>query len=161
MSRAPTLRLILVVSLFTCFAAHAQTFTVLHTFSGGLSGGYPHLTAMDAAGNLYGNTEEGGNTQPNCGSTGCGLVFKLAQRNSAWVEAVLYDFAGGSDGRLPRYGPTFGPDSNLYGTTSYGGNNACDEGCGIVYKLQPSATICRSILCPWNETIVYPFAGWG
>ena len=163
MSRAQALPLMLVLVIaFTWVFAQpvdAQTLTVLHTFTGGVDGAYPDLGSIDAAGNLYGSTFEGGATPPSCGSTGCGLVFKLAQRNSSWVETILYDFVGGNDGRLPQYGPTFGRDGNLYGTTSVGGNQGCSGGCGIIYKLQPSATVCRSILCPWNETLVHTFTG--
>ena len=162
MCRALSLASVIAVGfVLACSAAqpaHAQTFTVLYSFPGGSGGSYPRLGAIDAVGSLYGVTFGGGNTQqPNCGDAGCGLVFRLTQRNSAWVESVLYDFLGGTDGRLPQDGPTFGPDGTLYGTTSAGGNNACRGGCGIVYRLQPSATICRSILCPWSETIVHTF----
>ena len=164
MSRAQTLPvaslLVLLVGCFAAQPAHAQTYTVLYNFNGSGAGGYPTLTAIDAVGNLYGNTFQGGNMQSGCGNTGCGLVFKLTRRNSAWTETVLYDFLGGdTDGRLPRFGPIFGRDGTLYGTTSEGGNRNCDEGCGIVYRLQPAATICRSITCPWNETIVHSFTG--
>lgn len=164
MCRALTFSAVVVVGFaLVCLAAqpaYAQTLTTLYNFSGGVVGGYPTLTAIDAAGNLYGNTYEGGNTQSGCGDVGCGLVFKLTRRNSTWVETIVYDFLGGStDGRLPRFGPIFGPDGTLYGTTSEGGNQTCREGCGIVYRLQPSATFCRSVSCPWNETIVHSFTG--
>lgn len=137
--------------------AHAQTLTVLHNFTGGVDGQYPHTATFDAAGNLYGTTQNGGTHQRNCGSTGCGTVFKLSQRSSGWVLSTLYNFTGGSDGWYPDSGPTFGPDGSLYGTTPNGGNQSCREGCGIVYKLQPPATVCRSISCPWNETILHTF----
>jgi uncharacterized repeat protein (TIGR03803 family) len=147
----------LAVTPFAVQTAQAQTLTVLHNFTGGVDGAFPHSGTLDAAGNFYGATQEGGDSQRNCGNTGCGIVFKLSHGNSGWVESTLYNFTGGSDGWEPTFGPTFGPDGSLYGTTPNGGNQSCREGCGIVYKLQPPATFCRSIVCPWNETILHTF----
>ena len=55
----------------------AGTMTVLHSFAGELDGANPYAgLIMDASGNLYGTTSNGGNgTQ--CHATGCGTVFKL------------------------------------------------------------------------------------
>jgi uncharacterized repeat protein (TIGR03803 family) len=44
--------------------------TVLYNFTGGADGGFPTSLILDAAGNLYGTTEQGG-------SFGDGVVFKL------------------------------------------------------------------------------------
>ena len=42
-------------------SALAQTYTVLHTFTGGADGAGPYAgLTMDRAGNLYGTTESGG-----------------------------------------------------------------------------------------------------
>jgi uncharacterized repeat protein (TIGR03803 family) len=51
--------------------------TVLHTFKGGADGANPTAGVIrDAAGNLYGATQAGGD--PNCAfGGGCGVVFKL------------------------------------------------------------------------------------
>ncbi|MGD0930720.1 MAG: hypothetical protein ABR902_08725 [Candidatus Korobacteraceae bacterium] len=59
--------------------AHARTFTVLHTFTGGLDGSYPYTgLTMDRAGNLYGTTAYGGFTGNDCPLAdnigGCGTV---------------------------------------------------------------------------------------
>jgi uncharacterized repeat protein (TIGR03803 family) len=52
---------------------------VLHAFTGGSDGSYPWAgLTMDAAGNLYGTTENGGD--PHCSvdkPQGCGVVFKI------------------------------------------------------------------------------------
>lgn len=52
---------------------------VLYSFTGGTDGWFPFdgLT-VDAAGNLYGTTELGGNFGSSC-PEGCGVVFKIAQ----------------------------------------------------------------------------------
>ena len=153
-------RLFLSLAMFSSLAmfplqpATAQTFTVIHAFTGGLDGAGPYTGTMDAAGNFYGTTVSGGPTSENC-PHGCGIVFKLSQKNGAWVLSTLYSFRGGNDGVEPASGVVFGPDGALYGTTVYGGA----AGDGTVFKLQPSPTICHSILCPWHETIVHSFAG--
>lgn len=133
--------------------AHAQTFTVIHNFSGGTDGATPDTGIVDAAGNFYGTTQTGGDNNA-CDRRGCGTVFKLSQKNSAWVLSTLYAFTGNNDGSAPRTGLTFGPDGALYGATVYGGG----QGYGTVYKLQPPISICHSIVCPWRETILHSFA---
>lgn len=143
-------RAVAVLSVFLILllqTAGAQTFTVLHAFTGGLDGGGPYTGAVDAAGNFYGTA--GG------GAHHSGMVFKLSQKNGTWVVSALYNFMGGSDGEGPQNGVVFGHDGALYGTTVAGGT-ASD---GTVFKLQPSPTICHSILCPWDETVVHSFAG--
>jgi len=90
----------------------------LYTFTGQADGFLPNgPLLLDNQGNLYGNTEFGGNltcTAPY----GCGVVFKL---NRAGKETVLHTFTGGADGAIPYSGMTWGMDGNLYGTTYYGG----------------------------------------
>ncbi len=133
--------------------AQAQTYSVIHNFAGGTSGSHPYdgLT-MDRAGNFYGTTYQGG-------SNGQGLVFKLSKQNGSWIFTPIYSFRGGNDGAFPYAGVTIGPDGNLYGTTSSGGQGAptCGGGCGTVYKVTPPAHICQHTSCPWNETVLYNF----
>lgn len=124
--------------------------TVLHTFTGGTDGGYPeggHLI-MDKSGNLYGTTSSGGaiNTT-NCGSYGCGTVFKLDTRGR---ETVLYSFGGSgdgitTDGASPASGLTMDAAGNLYGTTGNGGPSYA----GTVFKLDTTG----------HETMLYAFTG--
>jgi uncharacterized repeat protein (TIGR03803 family) len=123
----------------------AQTFTVLHSFSG-LDGAVPHSgLTLDAAGNLYGTTFGGGNE--------AGTVFKLTHTGSGWVLNPLYRFLDNGDGASPAARVVFGRDGALYGTT-YSGRPA-----GVVYKLQPPVSFCRAVLCPWTETVLYTFSG--
>src|SRR5664279_632071 len=57
-------------------AVQAQTFTVLHSFTGGGDGATPIAgLTEDAGGNLYGTTEGGGDFS-RCSSLGCGVVYK-------------------------------------------------------------------------------------
>lgn len=107
---------------------------------------------MDAAGNLYGTTTEGG-------ANGFGTVFKLSHRNGVWVLSRLYSFQGGMDGAFPYAGITIGPDSTLFGTTNAGGGGPCDGGCGSVFNLRPPIANCPATQCPWVETVVHRFSG--
>ena len=75
-----------------------------HRTDGGADGNasYGSLLA-DGASNLYGMAGAGGNIT-NCNGQGCGVVFKLtppAAGQTAWTEAVLYNFNGGTDGAYP------------------------------------------------------------
>lgn len=140
---------VLAVVLAAVPAAPAQTFSVLHNFTGGSDGAHPGGgVAIGASGVVYGTAETGG-------THGSGTVFKLSQVNSTWVFSPLYEFSGGSDGQYPIGGVVIGEDGALYGTTQQGG----DTGDGTVYALRPPATICKSITCYWDETILHTFTG--
>ena len=129
-------------------SASSQTFTILHSFSGGGHGANPSsgLTA-DIAGNLYGTTYGGG--------IGVGTVFKLKHVGSGWVLSTLYTFQGGSDGANPQARVVFGPNNNLYGTTTSGGQGSN----GTIFSLRPPVTVCVAVHCPWSHTILHRFIG--
>ncbi len=151
----------LVVATFVSQSTQAQTFTVLHNFTGGIDGSYPMAgLTIDRNGNLYGTTFTGGNTA-NCNLyyIGCGTVFRLAPKNSSWIFTSLYEFLGGNDGKLPDAGVVLGPDGSLYGTTQEGGSNSCGNGCGTVFNLRPPPRACTTALCPWTETVIHSFSG--
>lgn len=98
----------------------------------------------DAAGNLYGTTQNGGNSNAICIGLTCGTVFKV---DSKGQYSVLYKFcsvSGCTDGATPLAGMTLDAAGNLYGTTIGGGNShhaACEnfdsvtDGCGTVFKV--------------------------
>jgi len=157
-------------------AAHAQTYTVLHTFTGGIDGATPYggLT-WDGEANFYGTAAQGGYTGTRCYNTylsyanGCGTVFRLHRSGSNWTFSILYEFRGGTvDGNFPTASVTIAPDGSLYGTAfagDYNGTRACagngpqTYGCGIVFNLRPPTTACKTALCFWTETISYAFLG--
>ena len=142
------LAIVFVLSVAASRAAQAQTLNVLHTFSGGGDGDAPSAgLTIDKAGNLYGTTLYG--------AAGYGTVYKLSHSGSGWVLSTLYTFQGGNDGGYSQARVIFGPDSGLYGTTSAGGS----LGNGTVFELRPPATACKSVSCPWAETVLYPFQG--
>ena len=138
----------------TSYAA-SQTFTVLHSFSG-LDGQEP-LTGltMDSAGNLYGTTYYGG-------PAGAGTIFKLTHKSGGWIFSSLYSFQGGDDGAHPQGRVAIGPNGTLYGTTLQGGGRGCYTlGCGTVFNLRLPPAVCKSVQCPWKETILHRFADFG
>ncbi len=144
----------IVVIGLTLVSAQAQTFTVLHSFSGGEDGANPLAGVnIDRAGNLYGTASLGG--------LGYGTVYKLAPHGSAWVLNPLYQFTGGSDGFYPEARVTIASDGTLFGATFYGGINqiACQQGdvqtCGTVFQLRPPASVCKTALCLWTETQIF------
>ena len=144
------LAIVLALAVVANPAAQAQTFTVLHSFTDGADGAEPYAgVTMDRMGNLYGTTTAGG------GNNGGGTVFKLSHRGTGWTLSTLYAFVQTGDGSLPAARVVFSPDGTLYGTTYYGGQT----GNGTVFNLRPPATACRSVLCPWTETVLYSFTG--
>jgi uncharacterized repeat protein (TIGR03803 family) len=94
--------------------AGAQTFTILHTFTGGADGAGPldGLT-LDRRGNVYGTAAGGG--------SGYGTAFELKHGHNAWTLDVLYSFLSGSDGAAPGARLMPGPHGRLYSTTAQGG----------------------------------------
>ncbi len=122
-------------------------FVLLHTL-GSVSGdgfepdGSPTL---DAAGNFYATTYQGG-TGP-C-TNGCGTIFELSPTPyGVWKETIIHNFAGGTtDGEFPAAGPTFDSAGNLFGTTGDGGSS----GCGTVFEFSPASG-------GWNYNIIHNF----
>jgi len=95
----------------------------LHVFTGGTDGGNPiGPLVQDAAGNLYGVAQSGGDlTCPEFLFTqgaGCGVVFKIARTGTF---TVLHTFAGGADGAIPQGGLLRDANGNLFGTAASGG----------------------------------------
>ncbi len=134
-------------------STRAQTFQVLHNFTGGADGGGPMAgVTLDAGGNLYGTTQAGGYTGGSCSRYGCGVVYRLKHVGSDWTLTPLYSFHD-NDGNVPVARVVFGPDGSLFGTTYQGG----DEENGVVFNLRPASTVCKEVLCPWTETVIHYF----
>jgi uncharacterized repeat protein (TIGR03803 family) len=128
------------------------TENVLYNFTGQSDGGSPvGAPVLDKSGNIYGNTQGGGNLS-DCLYTeqqdGCGVLFEVANSGGKSSESVLHVFSGGTspstaDGSFPSAGLIFGSDGNLYGTTQAGGSGQCidekgtDLGCGIAFSVTP------------------------
>jgi uncharacterized repeat protein (TIGR03803 family) len=95
----------------------------------------------DAAGNLFGTTLYGGDT--NCNAPyGCGTVFRLDKTGAK--KTVLHKFTGTPDGYFPESLLTRDKTGNLYLTTYIGGN----LGLGV-FKIDTTG----------KETLLYSFSG--
>ncbi len=107
----------------------AWTETVLESFSGaGFGPTGPLVMGSDAS--LYGTTG---------GESGLGSVFELRLGSGGWTYSDLHDFSGGGGGWSPLGGLVFDAAGNLYGTTSLGGDQQCEqyEGCGVIFEITP------------------------
>ena len=125
------------------------TLTTLYSFcsqSECTDGDQPHAGLVQGTdGNLYGTTYYGGAGayESECpDSEGCGTVFKITPGEP---PTTLYSFcsqSGCTDGAGPYAGLVQATDGNLYGTTYYGGaSDACDGGCGTVFKISRSGLL--------------------
>lgn len=125
----------------------AWTITNIYTFKGP-EGARPYARLiLDAAGNLYGTTRDGG-------PSGDGTVFRLTPPvagNGAWTLKTLHNFTGDKDGRYPLSALVFGQDGDLYGTTGYGGA----KNAGTAFKLKKPAVPTG----PWVYTLLHSFSG--
>ena len=154
------------IALFFCFTlslavlsnlAEAQTLTVLYNLGPVNDGIFPSSGLIaDQHGNLYGSASGGIH---NCDGGSCGVIFKLSRRGTGWVYSPLYYFTGESDGVNVPAALTVGPDGALYGVTSRGGNAACFNGCGTVFRLAPKPNLCAAVSCQWKKTMLYEFTG--
>jgi uncharacterized repeat protein (TIGR03803 family) len=125
----------------TVFKITGTKETVLYSFGAQSNDGYGPQAglAMDASGNLYGTTPDGG-------LYGGGTVFELVPgKSGSWTENILYNFGEGTDGSAPVAGVTLDASGNLYGTTSTGG----EYGYGRVFELNKASS--------WSETVIHDF----
>lgn len=125
------------------------TETTLYQFKGSTDGAGPKGSLIfDPAGNLYGTTQNGGQTYVCCGT-----AFKLSPPSppgGTWTETVLHDFEGGNDGETPLAALYRDAKGNLYGTTQDGG---AASGNGTIFRLSPEPN------GSWKEDILYAFLG--
>jgi len=125
--------------------AQAQTYTILHRFTGGVSNGENPAAGLwlnKTTGDLYGTTVLGPGCNPTACAPGPGMVFELDTTTGA--ETVLYSFKGKPDGASPFAGLVQDSAGNLYGTTSAGGTSNL----GTVFKLATT-----------QETVLHSFTG--
>ena len=126
-------------------AGGTWNFSTIFAFQGQPDAGFPYGGLIaDAHGNLYGTAYFGG-------VNGAGAVFKVGPSPHArggWQDSVLYSFQGGTDGGFPTTTLVFDADSNLYGTTSAGGDPGCD--CGVVFELSPNGS-------GWMQSVLHTF----
>jgi uncharacterized repeat protein (TIGR03803 family) len=105
---------------------------VIYSFKGYAKkdGAYPYFAGvtLDANGNIYGTTYQGGSSAAN--NLNYGTVYKL--KAGTYKESVLWSFGTTGDGYYPYHQPIF-VNGKLYGTTNAGGLH----GGGSVYQVTP------------------------
>jgi uncharacterized repeat protein (TIGR03803 family) len=129
------LGLMFVLAVLGTPPAQTQTYTVLHTFTGP-DGATPEAGLIaDPAGNLYGTTSFGGESNN-------GTVFKLSDNGLTG----LCSFAAGPNRGQPQAGLMRDPAGSLYGTAKFG-----NAGGGTVFKLDAAGAY----------TVLHDFPGKG
>lgn len=125
-------------------ATGGWTYTALHEFQQAAGDGSSPQRGLliDAAGNLFGVTNQGG-------AYGYGTVFRLSKNLSGiWTEQILHSFNhDGTDGTAPNGPLAVDASGILYGTTNTGG--AHSEGTVFALGRQSSGT--------WSEKILHSF----
>lgn len=110
-----------------------------YSFTGGADGSTPLSgVTLDAAGNLYGTTSQGG--------AGYGAIYELTPSGNGWQETTIHDFAYGVDGGYPNTNLTVDRKGNVYGSVIYGG--AYNQGYVFQYHQEKNG---------WNETVLHNF----
>jgi len=108
------------------------TFSAIYDFDCITAGSASYTMAMDAAGNLYGGTHNGGTGDE-------GEAYELSPGASGWTFTVLHNFLN-SEGNGPQTGLIFDSTGNLYGGNETG-----------IFKLTPNGD------GTWTETTAYAF----
>jgi uncharacterized repeat protein (TIGR03803 family) len=127
-------------ALLAASNSSAQTYAVLHSFSGPDGADPRSALILRTDGNFYGTTTNGGSGScpaPGVVLPGCGTVFKMDLSGNL---TTLHSFIGGpNEGSYPIAGLVESHDGNFYGTTYGGGVGNCASGgfapCGTVFKM--------------------------
>src|ERR1035437_8874500 len=93
----------------------AQTFTTLHSFTGGNEGAHPSVGLVLSGATLYGTA------YLNDGSAYYGTVFKVNTNGTGFTP--LHVFTCGRDGAFPQAGLVLSGNT-LYGTAEAGGTSS-------------------------------------
>jgi uncharacterized repeat protein (TIGR03803 family) len=103
---------------------------ILEAFPSGINGATPvDGITLDAFGNLWGTTQNGG-------SSNIGTIFRISPRRTLpdqWTFSVEHSFTGNSDGVAPQSTVAVDSAGNAYGTTLDGGT----ANMGTVYEFVP------------------------
>ncbi len=114
-------------------AAGTQTLTTLASFNGPNGSSAFSTLLMDAAGNLFGTTDLGGDMSLN-NATGYGTIFEIAAGTQTLTTLATFE---GANGALPECTLLVDAAGDLYGTTQAGG--AYND--GIIFELTGSGFV--------------------
>ena len=115
------------------------TETVLHSFAGGADGQYPAGLTIDAVGNVYGETGEGG-------ANSAGIVYQLQPAGGGFNYDILFNYSLDTGGPFPVTSLTVDSAGNLYGCNVGGAQGAY----GTAFRLTPAQG-------SWNFNALYYF----
>jgi uncharacterized repeat protein (TIGR03803 family) len=120
------------------------TYNVVHEFgSSSTDGQFPVAgLTLDAAGNFYGETEDGG-------TQGLGIIFKFSDTNGKVKGSIIHNFSSCSTGCYPEGTLAVDKSGNLYGMAQGGPNSCGGPSCGVVFKLAPQKN------GTWKYSVVY------
>ncbi len=128
-------------------AKGSNTITSLVTFNYANGASPEGGVTLDANGNLFGTTAQGG-------ANGVGTVWEIARGSSTLTTLASFAF-NGADGGEPYAGVTLDANGNLFGTAIYGG----PYGDGTVWEIaQGTSTITDPCLPLWHKRIAS--SGW-
>lgn len=124
------------------------TESVIHAFGSYAGDALDPSTGIliDAAGNLYGASFEGG-------VNGHGAVYEFSPGfDGSWSEQILYSFMGADDGSAPN-ALAFDEAGSIFGAAGAAGRGGmpCDYGCGTIFRLTPTSA------GSWHFTVIYAF----
>jgi len=120
--------------------ANGQTFTSLHSFTGGSTdGAFPEAGLVQGTdGNFYGTTAGFANLGSVSFGATTGTIYRITS-NGTFTN--LYSFTGGSDGGNPQAALIQGFDGNFYGTTAGFanlGSASFNSSTGTVFRISSS-----------------------
>lgn len=121
--------------------ASAQSFSVLHSFSGN-DGRNPAARLMQASdGNFYGTTSSGGLAADCPDQAGCGVIFMMTPGGAVSTLHVMTAAEGAQPSRLVQ-----ASDGNFYGVASrygIGPPTGCGftNACGTFFRVDPDGTL--------------------
>ena len=110
--------------------------TILHGFNDDERGAGPSgPLVFDGSGALYGTTAIATSRLAQ------GNVFRMrppSMKGGAWALSVVHTFTGNPDGASPSANLVFSSSGSIFSTTQEGGAaQACQGGCGTVFKVSP------------------------
>jgi len=117
----------------SAIVSSAQTFTTLHSFSGGTNGSVPYGAPVQGInGDLFG-TANGAEAAAN----GDGTVYAISTTGSLTTLHSFCPTSPCTDGSQPAAGLVQDSSGNFYGITQYGGSN----GEGSIFKITATGTL--------------------
>ncbi len=132
--------------------SYAQTFSVIHAFTGGADGRFPNAGVTIRGNSLFGTTSTSGDFD----DPSYGVVYQVYQSGSQWITTPISQFTDFNGPRTPEARVMFGPDGHLYSTTSSDGHS----GDGTVFLLTPPLSACKTAKCSsgsWAQTVLHTF----